>query len=1189
MRSAPRPTRCRCRSKYNLPSDPTTTPFSTIVTGTQNGAHAADATYRTTVVAVDGMARTILTGEQADTSALDQQPWIVDKVTTFDGKGAAERVYEPFWSATQPSLPVTPSNASSRQRYDAFGRVIQTYGIDGTLTLQNVYHALSSDHWDAADLEAGGAHQGTYASQAKDGHGRTIQVTERVHNGTALEAHNTLTTYLPTGEPLAITRQNGALSVARWLAYDSLGRMVLNVEPDTSTGFVSAPVSPPPATLNAWRYAYDDNGDLVGTSDARGCGANYLYDAGGRIVAEDFSPCLVAQQIYSPPVYSAQNVLTGDGTEAFYQYDGLDSSTSATIDGTIASLTINTSFLLGRLVSVSDRGARTVTAFDGRGRSIAVARLIAGPMGASDTLAERYAPTWSIQTITYDAADRPVMTSTGADVTPTGTGAPPGLLANGASTVTTYYSQRGTVSSVSSSYGPLVTSVTRDADGSVDTIVYGDVAGTTSSFSYDARRRVSTVQTYRGTPALWSENPPAYTPAPVLTGTPTSLQLLLEDGQYTYDVVDNPVEIDDWRTASEWPAGAKPVSRVIAYDDLYRTTSIAYQYAGGSDPWTSPFVAEDGGAAPDPRLALPSPHVSFAHRVESQTFQYDWLGNTTATADDENGFYDRSLGTVSNGTSSAGPYQLKAAAATGGRGGSLTAAYDAAGNMLSLAVTRKGTCLPGTANCTQRFAYDWDEVGRLVSARRWDLATTGSATSLLPTTTASAQLEYAYDASDARVLKTAVDASGNKVYDAYIFASLELRRTTSTGSDYERTTTTEVPYLSAHGVRLARVHYADETLPAANGQPLHVLLEMPDHLGSASIVVDAATSEVVERGTYMAYGQADSDYRPARWGSFREDYRFTGKEEDVEVGLQYFGKRFLSAYLGRWASADPLTVHAGGSDLNAYAYIHGTLLRDTDPIGLQSVCPKNGECSGGSPEPIQETEAQRTWRENNRNVLEEWLDKHPKVEKGVEIFLALAPWVIMGADANNALKGVSNPINIGGEEESAGPPAARTTSNAPVEETTASAPPVAPESGTPAVVPTAAKVGTATDGKDVQLFRAMKANGGAPEVGPTARTLGARPGVDIPVCNGCVAPKTGGISVAPRTPLNLPEHRLPVSLGGTGKDPVWSISSGALGPNLRFVPDADNLTHGTIQPTAVMTLEQYQAALAATIKSWGHL
>jgi RHS repeat-associated protein len=52
--------------------------------------------------------------------------------------------------------------------------------------------------------------------------------------------------------------------------------------------------------------------------------------------------------------------------------------------------------------------------------------------------------------------------------------------------------------------------------------------------------------------------------------------------------------------------------------------------------------------------------------------------------------------------------------------------------------------------------------------------------------------------------------------------------------------------------------------------------------------------------------------------------RFTDKEEDVEVGLQYFGKRYLSPYLRRWISADPLAVHAPGkADLNLYAYVHG--------------------------------------------------------------------------------------------------------------------------------------------------------------------------------------------------------------------------------------------------------------------------
>jgi RHS repeat-associated protein len=66
----------------------------------------------------------------------------------------------------------------------------------------------------------------------------------------------------------------------------------------------------------------------------------------------------------------------------------------------------------------------------------------------------------------------------------------------------------------------------------------------------------------------------------------------------------------------------------------------------------------------------------------------------------------------------------------------------------------------------------------------------------------------------------------------------------------------------------------------------------------------------------------------------------TGKEEDVEVGLQYFGKRYLNPLLGRWISADPLAVHAPGSaDLNLYAYVSGRALKNVDPLGLQSDAP----------------------------------------------------------------------------------------------------------------------------------------------------------------------------------------------------------------------------------------------------------
>jgi RHS repeat-associated protein len=100
----------------------------------------------------------------------------------------------------------------------------------------------------------------------------------------------------------------------------------------------------------------------------------------------------------------------------------------------------------------------------------------------------------------------------------------------------------------------------------------------------------------------------------------------------------------------------------------------------------------------------------------------------------------------------------------------------------------------------------------------------------------------------------------------------------------------------------------------------------------------------------QAYGGAESDYRPGRWKEFREDYRFTGKEEDVEVGLQYFGKRFYAPLLQRWVSADPLAIHAPGddADLNVYAYVRGMALKAIDPLGLQeSILAEDVELNGG--------------------------------------------------------------------------------------------------------------------------------------------------------------------------------------------------------------------------------------------------
>ena len=78
------------------------------------------------------------------------------------------------------------------------------------------------------------------------------------------------------------------------------------------------------------------------------------------------------------------------------------------------------------------------------------------------------------------------------------------------------------------------------------------------------------------------------------------------------------------------------------------------------------------------------------------------------------------------------------------------------------------------------------------------------------------------------------------------------------------------------------------------------------------------------------------------------------------------------------------------------------------------------------------------------------------------------------------------------------------------------------------------------------IFRAMKSEAdGFPKVGRSSRELGVR--VDGPTRDlvigqdGTVEPAAGGMSVALDAARNLPKPRLPRSLGGEGRDPVFTM------------------------------------------------
>jgi RHS repeat-associated protein len=88
---------------------------------------------------------------------------------------------------------------------------------------------------------------------------------------------------------------------------------------------------------------------------------------------------------------------------------------------------------------------------------------------------------------------------------------------------------------------------------------------------------------------------------------------------------------------------------------------------------------------------------------------------------------------------------------------------------------------------------------------------------------------------------------------------------------------------------------------------------------------------VVRRHDYYPFGE---EYAPPPLTPDR--LRFTGKERDVETGLDYFGARYYASRTGRFTTVDP--GHVGGNifdpqSWNAYAYARNNPLRFVDPTG----------------------------------------------------------------------------------------------------------------------------------------------------------------------------------------------------------------------------------------------------------------
>jgi RHS repeat-associated protein len=108
-----------------------------------------------------------------------------------------------------------------------------------------------------------------------------------------------------------------------------------------------------------------------------------------------------------------------------------------------------------------------------------------------------------------------------------------------------------------------------------------------------------------------------------------------------------------------------------------------------------------------------------------------------------------------------------------------------------------------------------------------------------------------------------------------------------------------------------------------------------DALGSTRTVMEGAL--VSESYDYDPWGLLI----PGRTQSGGTRERFTGKEQDDETGLHYFGGRYYMAALGRWTSVDPPADNF--PSWSPYNYVEGDPVGRIDPDGLEAEeinCPR---------------------------------------------------------------------------------------------------------------------------------------------------------------------------------------------------------------------------------------------------------
>jgi len=339
------------------------------------------------------------------------------------------------------------------------------------------------------------------------------------------------------------------------------------------------------------------------------------------------------------------------------------------------------------------------------------------------------------------------------------------------------------------------------------------------------------------------------------------------------------------------------IQATYTYDDINRVTALSYSPLASVGNWTFTYNYTFDGAgnlSGENQVGTTGSftyNTTYAYDADNQltagtgmtTISYDANGNRN------NGFYST---TTANEITSDGTWNYS---------------YDAEGNVTTKTITSTG----------EKWTYTYDEKNELLTATH------------KPTTSGSVDLTatYTYDAFGNRIESDVWQASTGVVTTKFAMDGWNPALAGSTGNsnwnvlaDLTSTGAVETRYLRGDVVDqlFARFSYSGGTFT-----PNWYLTDMR---GSVRYVInDSAT--VLDAIRYDGFGNITTETN----STYRGRYAWTGRELDVETGLQYNRGRYYNAKIGKWMSQDPLGFDAG--DSNLYRYVRNEPDRATDPSG----------------------------------------------------------------------------------------------------------------------------------------------------------------------------------------------------------------------------------------------------------------